>query len=66
MGEVDGLNKCMMIGEFSKRVGLSVSTIKKYEKQGIIKPHYTSKISRYRYFTELQAEEFIRDYRIKG
>lgn len=57
-------SECMRIGAFAKRVNLSVSTVKKYEKQGIIKPHFKSKLNGQRYYTEAQVEEYIRNYQI--
>ena len=49
----------MRIGEFSKRVGLAVSTVKKYEKQGLIISHHKSRLSGHRYYTQEQADDYM-------
>lgn len=56
--------KCMRIGEFAKRVSLSVSTVKKYESLGIIKPHHKSGLNKQRYYTDKQVEDYIQNYQI--
>ncbi|SHJ58026.1 MerR family regulatory protein [Anaerocolumna jejuensis DSM 15929] len=61
--EVD-IEKYIRIGEFSKKVGLAISTVKKYEDMGIIIPHHVSKQSGHRYYTERQAEDYNRENQI--
>lgn len=66
MGENLTSTKYIRIGEFAKKVGLSVSTVKRYEEEGLIKAHHKSRKSKQRYYTEQQAEEFIRNNQILG
>lgn len=44
------------IGDFAKKVGLSRSTLRKWEEKGIIKPHHISPTG-YRYYSDEQVAE---------
>jgi DNA-binding transcriptional MerR regulator len=54
----------MRIGDFAKKIGLSVSTVKRYEEEGVIKAHHKTRKSKQRYYTEQQVEEFIKNNQI--
>ena len=40
------------IGEVSEKVGLSIKTLRYYDKFGILKPSYVDKFTGYRYYTD--------------
>lgn len=46
------------IGDFANMVGLSTSTLRDYEKRGILVPHHRSP-SGYRFYSDEQYQDFI-------
>lgn len=40
------------IGQMAEKVGLSIKTLRYYDKFGILKPSYVDKFSGYRYYTD--------------
>ena len=51
--------KYLRIGDFSNVVGISVKTIRFYEKKGLIKPAYIDKYTGYRYYDEENIEQVL-------
>lgn len=49
-------NDLFQIGEVSRLFHISVSTLRHYEKIGLVKPEYTDSDSRYRYYSTRQFE----------
>lgn len=50
--------KFYSIGQFSKLIGKTNQTLRNWDKQGILKPHYVSK-SGYRYYSQEQLNHFL-------
>lgn len=50
------------ISEFAQLIGVSTSTLREYDKTGVLKPHHRSP-SGYRYYTEEQYESYIKERR---
>lgn len=55
----------LTIGEFSRRVGVSAVTLRKWEERGFLKPHHRS-YTGYRYYTEEQVAEVLSGDRKAG
>ena len=53
------MQKLMRIGEFSRAVGVSISTLRRMNKEGTLVPAYISE-SKFRYYTEEQVIQFSR------
>ena len=48
------------IGEFAKLIGVSTSTLRDYDKRGILQPHHRSPYG-YRYYTDEQYESYLQE-----
>ncbi len=46
------------IGEFAKKIGVSIQTLRDWDKSGKLKPAYRSK-GNHRYYSEDQLNEFL-------
>lgn len=44
--------------EFANRIGVTLQTVRAYEKKGYLKPHYTE-LSGRRYYTEQQVSDYL-------
>ena len=44
--------------EFAYKIGVSASTVRNWEKEGIIKPHHKSP-NGYRYYSEEQVQQYF-------
>ena len=49
-------NKYLTIGEFSNITGLTIKSLRYYDRIGILKPTYIDKESKYRYYTRKQTQ----------
>lgn len=45
-------------GEFSKKTGKSISTLRKWDTEGKLKPHHVSE-GEHRYYSEQQANQIL-------
>lgn len=50
--------KYYKINEFAREVGLSASTLREYDKRGLLIPHHRG-INGYRYYSQEQVEEYL-------
>ena len=46
------------INEFAREIGVSASTLREYEKRGLLIPHHRG-INGYRYYSEEQKEAYL-------
>lgn len=46
------------INEFAEQVGVSTSTLREYERKGILLPHHYG-LNGYRYYSQEQVDEYL-------
>lgn len=46
------------INEFAEQVGISTSTLREYERKGILLPHHYG-LNGYRYYSQEQVDEYL-------
>ena len=59
------MQKHYTIGEFSRKCGLSIDTLRYYEKEGLLIPKYVDKFNGYRYYESNQLLEISRIISLK-
>ena len=52
------------IGQFAKKINVSQQTLRNWDKQGKLKPQIVDEKTRYRYYTDLQLNEYYGILRI--
>ena len=57
-------DKYYKIGDFARMTGFSTSTLRDYERRGILIPHHKSPYG-YRYYSEDQYQQFVKGVLIK-
>ncbi|MBQ2883457.1 MAG: MerR family DNA-binding transcriptional regulator [Alphaproteobacteria bacterium] len=50
--------KFYKIREFSREIGISVSTLREYEKKGLLIPHHRG-LNGYRYYSQEQVDSYL-------
>lgn len=48
----------LSVQKFAKQIGVSVSTVRLWDKQGLLKPHHRTKGNQ-RVYTDTQVEEYL-------
>lgn len=58
-------DKYYKIGDFARMTGYSTSTLRDYERRGILIPHHKSPYG-YRYYSEEQYQQFVNGVLLKS
>ena len=55
----------LRIGEFSKMAKTTISTLRYYDKIGLLKPEYIDESTGYRYYNESQLSDIVKILELK-
>lgn len=47
------------INEFARAIGVSASTLREYEKRGVLVPHHRGVVNNYRYYSQEQVDNYL-------